>query len=47
MIVLGDRNLAAADLIGQLAATGADVLIRVKTGRNLPVCRSYPGGSYL
>lgn len=47
MIVLGDRNFAAADLIAQIAATGADVLIRVKTGRNLPVCRRLADGSYL
>lgn len=47
MIVLGDRNFAAAELVGQIAATGADVLIRVKTGRNLPVCRRLPDGSYL
>jgi hypothetical protein len=47
MIVLGDRNFAAADLIGQIAATGADVLIRVKNGRKLPVCRRLRDGSYL
>jgi hypothetical protein len=47
MVVLGDRNFAAADLIGQIAATGADVLIRVKTGRKLPVCRRLRDGSYL
>lgn len=47
MIVLGDRNFAAADLIAQIAATGADVLIRVKTGRKLPVCRRLRDGSYL
>jgi hypothetical protein len=47
MIVLGDRNFAAADLITQIAATGADVLIRVKNGRKLPVCRRLRDGSYL
>lgn len=47
MIVLGDRNFAAADLIAQIAATGADVLIRVKTGRKLAVCRRLRDGSYL
>ena len=47
MIVLGDRNFAAADLIAQITATGADVLIRVKTGRSLPVCRRLADGSYL
>jgi hypothetical protein len=50
MIVLGDRNFAAADLIAQIAATGAEVLIRVKTGRTghkLPVCGRLRDGSYL
>lgn len=47
MILLADRNFAAADLIGQIAATGADVLVRVKTGRKLPVCRRLPDGSWL
>lgn len=50
MIVLGDRNFDAADLIGQITATGADVLIRAKTGpngRKLPVLRRLADGSYL
>lgn len=47
MIVLGDRNFAAANLIGQIAATGADLLIRAKAGRKLPVCRRLRDGSYL
>jgi len=47
MIVLADRNFAAADLIAQVAGAGADVLIRVKTGRRLPVCRRCADGSYL
>jgi hypothetical protein len=47
MIVLLDRNFAAAGLIAAIARTGADALVRVKNGRNLPVLRRYPDGSYL
>lgn len=47
MIVLGDRNFAAADLIAAIADTGADLLIRVKAGRKLPVCRRCGDGSWI
>lgn len=47
MIVLADRNFAARDLIAGIAGTGADLLIRVKTGRSLPVCARFGDGSYL
>lgn len=47
MIVLADRNFAAADWIAALAATGADVLVRVKNQRRVPVCRALPDGSFL
>jgi hypothetical protein len=47
LIVLGDRNFAAADLLGAIAATGADLLVRVKTGRKLPVCGRCGDGSWL
>lgn len=47
MIVLGDRNFAAQALITAIAATGADLLIRTKSGRRLPVCRRLPDGSYV
>jgi hypothetical protein len=47
MIVLADRNFAAADLIDKIAERGADLLIRVKTGRQLPVCRRCADGSWL
>ena len=47
MIVLADRNFAAATWIAALAATGADVLIRVKNGRRLPVCRALSDGSFV
>ena len=47
MIVLADRNFAAAGLIAAIATTKADVLVRVKNGRKLPELRRYRDGSYL
>ena len=47
MIVLADRNFAARDLLVAIADTGADLLVRVKIGRQLPVCRRLRDGSYL
>jgi hypothetical protein len=47
MIVLLDRNFGAAALIGQLAATEADLLVRLKANRKLPVLGRYRDGSYL
>jgi Insertion element 4 transposase N-terminal/Transposase DDE domain len=47
MLVLADRNFAARDLAGQIAATGADLLIRCKDGRKLPAVRRCPDGSWL
>jgi hypothetical protein len=47
MIVLADRNFAARALLVALADTGADFLVRVKLGRNLPVCRRLGDHSYL
>ncbi|MFJ3251899.1 IS4 family transposase [Streptomyces sp. NPDC086771] len=35
-MLLGDRNFASAALLNQLAATGADLLVRCKTNRKLP-----------
>jgi hypothetical protein len=46
-IVLADRNFAVADLVSTIAATGAHVLFRVKTGRKLPTLRRHDDGSYL
>jgi hypothetical protein len=46
-LLLADRNYAAADLINVLAATGADLLIRCKTGRRLPPLTRYRDGSWL
>jgi hypothetical protein len=47
MLLLADRNFAVADLIGRIAATGADLLIRCKNGRRLPPIRRLPDGSWL
>ncbi len=47
MILLADRNFAARDLITAVADTGAQLLIRVKNGRKLPVCRRLGNGSYV
>jgi hypothetical protein len=47
MLLLADRNYAAADLLATAAATGADLLVRVKTGRNLPTIRRLHDGSWL
>jgi len=47
MILLADRNFAAAGLLAKIAATEADVLVRLKNSRNTPVLRRYPDGSYL
>jgi Insertion element 4 transposase N-terminal/Transposase DDE domain len=47
MLVLLDRNFDAAALIGQLAATDAHLLVRLKSNRKLPVLRRYHDGSYL
>ncbi len=47
MLLLADRNYAAAELVKTLAATGADLLIRCKNGRRLPVITRYRDGSWL
>lgn len=47
MILLADRNFAAKDLIADIAATGAEVLVRLKNGRNMPMLARHPDGSYL
>jgi hypothetical protein len=47
MIVLADRNFAARDLLAAIADTGADLLVRVKIGRNLPACRQLGDHSYI
>jgi hypothetical protein len=47
MLVLLDRNFDAAALLGQLAATQAHLLVRLKSNRKLPVLRRHRDGSYL
>ncbi|MGH8920658.1 MAG: IS4 family transposase [Actinomycetes bacterium] len=47
MIVLADRNFAARDWLEAAADTGADLLVRVKIGRNLPVLRRLGTEGYL
>lgn len=47
MLLLADRNYAAADLVTTLAATGAELLIRCKSGRRLPLISRYRDGSWL
>ncbi|WP_327119084.1 IS4 family transposase [Nocardia sp. NBC_01730] len=47
MLLLADRNFAVASLIGEIAATEADLLIRCKNGRRLASIRRYRDGSWL
>jgi hypothetical protein len=47
MIVLLDRNFGAQKLIAAIDRTGADVLVRLKNGRRMPVLARYRDGSYL
>ncbi|HEX2774007.1 MAG TPA: IS4 family transposase [Micromonosporaceae bacterium] len=47
MLLLADRNYAAATLVELLAATKADLLIRCKSSRRLPVITRYRDGSWL
>jgi hypothetical protein len=46
-ILLGDRNFAAHDLLAGIAARGADLLVRLKNGRQMAVLARYDDGSYL
>jgi hypothetical protein len=45
MLLLADRYYAAAGLLADLSATGADLLVRCKSGRNLPTTRRLHDGS--
>ncbi|WP_249124604.1 transposase [Saccharopolyspora erythraea] len=47
MILLLVRNFAACDLIGAVAATGAEVMVRLKNSRVMPVLARFADGSYL
>jgi hypothetical protein len=42
MILLADRNFGAKDLLAQIAATRADLLVHLKNGRTMPVLARYP-----
>jgi hypothetical protein len=49
MILLADRNFGSGPLAAQISRTGAEFLIRVRTGNNspkLPVLRRLPDGSW-
>ncbi|MEV0810139.1 IS4 family transposase [Micromonospora sp. NPDC050200] len=47
MLLLADRHYAAADLLATITATGADLLIRAKANRRLPILRRLGDGSWL
>lgn len=47
MMLLGDRNFDAKDLLADIAKTRAEFLIRCKNNRRLPVLARYRDGSYL
>ncbi|WP_285475559.1 IS4 family transposase, partial [Actinoplanes sp. NBRC 101535] len=47
MLLLADRNYAAAELVKTFAATGADLLIRCKANRRLRIIGRCPDGSRL
>lgn len=47
MIVLADRNFGYTPMVTAVAATGAELLFRVKAGRALPVCRRLVDGSWV
>ena len=47
VLLLGDRNFAAAALLNHWAATGADLLVRCKSGRSLPPAARCRDGSTL
>jgi hypothetical protein len=46
MLLLADRNYAAAELMNTLAATGAHLLIRCKNGRKLSLTHRHRDGSW-
>lgn len=45
MVLLADRNFDAGTFLAQVAATGADLLIRLKANRRPPLTRRYRDGS--
>jgi Insertion element 4 transposase N-terminal/Transposase DDE domain len=47
MLVLADRNFAAAAVLQRFATAGADLLVRCKSGRRLPMRGHHDDGSHL
>ncbi|MEU1284549.1 IS4 family transposase [Kitasatospora sp. NPDC005856] len=47
MLLLGDRNFAAAGLLNHMAATGTHLLVRCKSARRLPPVAHCRDGSFL
>jgi Insertion element 4 transposase N-terminal/Transposase DDE domain len=47
LLVLADRAYDQAAFMGQVAATGAQLLVRVRACRSLPVLAALPDGPYL
>ncbi|HVI36418.1 MAG TPA: transposase, partial [Gaiellales bacterium] len=47
MLVLADRHFGYRPMLTALAGTGADLLVRVKAGHRLPVCRRCADGSWI
>ncbi|MFI6173670.1 hypothetical protein ACIBCN_43300 [Nocardia sp. NPDC051052] len=47
MLLLADHNFAAAALIGQIAETKTELLIRDKSNRVMPMIEDLPDGSWL
>ncbi|HET9007112.1 MAG TPA: IS4 family transposase [Actinomycetes bacterium] len=47
MLVLADRGFDAGEFLTELAATGAQFLVRLRYNRRLPVAARLPNGSYL
>jgi hypothetical protein len=47
MLVLADRYFSGHPQVARIAATGADLIVRVQYHRRLPVLRELPDGSYL
>jgi Insertion element 4 transposase N-terminal/Transposase DDE domain len=47
MLLLADRHFGYRPMLTALAATGADLLVRVKSGHRLPVCRRCGDGSWI
>jgi hypothetical protein len=47
MLVPADRHFGSRPMLSGLAATSADLLVRVKAGHRLLVCRRCADGSWL